>query len=93
MNLKHITAGAIGVLGDVKVKKFLNNVIQSELAPIRERRKVWEKDIPAVYDILKEGSRKAEAVAAQTLAEVRTSMKINYFDDGALIKEQIEKYR
>ena len=82
-----------GGLGDVKVKKFLNNVIQSELAPIRERRKVWEKDIPAVYDILKEGSRKAEAVAAQTLAEVRASMKINYFDDGALIKEQIEKYR
>ncbi|MDD6235202.1 MAG: tryptophan--tRNA ligase [Lachnospiraceae bacterium] len=82
-----------GGLGDVKVKKFLNNVMQSELAPIRERRKVWEKDIPAVYEILKEGSRKAEEVAAKTLAEVRASMKINYFDDGALIKEQIERYK
>lgn len=82
-----------GGLGDVKVKKFLNNVMQSVLAPIRERRKEWEKDIPAVYDILKEGSEKAREVAAKTLAEVRASMKINYFDDGALIKEQIEKYR
>ncbi len=82
-----------GGLGDVKVKKFLNNVMQSELAPIRERRKKWEKDIPAVYEILREGSQKAEAVAAQTLADVRSAMKINYFDDGALIKEQIEKYK
>lgn len=82
-----------GGLGDVKVKKFLNNVMQSVLAPIRERRKLWEKDIPAVYDILKEGSEKAEKVAAQTLAEVRASMKINYFDDGALIREQAEKYK
>ena len=82
-----------GGLGDVKVKKFLNNVMQSELAPIRERRKQWEKDIPAVYEILREGSKKAEQVAAQTLADVRAAMKINYFDDGALIKEQIEKYR
>ncbi|MBD5157547.1 MAG: tryptophan--tRNA ligase [Butyrivibrio sp.] len=82
-----------GGLGDVKVKKFLNNVMQSVLAPIRERRKVWEKDIPAVYDILKEGSEKAEKVAAKTLAEVRAAMKINYFDDGALIREQAEKYK
>lgn len=82
-----------GGLGDVKVKKFLNNVMQSVLAPIRERRKVWEKDIPAVYDILKEGSEKAEKVAAKTLAEVRAAMKINYFDDGALIMEQAEKYK
>ena len=82
-----------GGLGDVKVKKFLNNVMQSELAPIRERRKKWEKDIPAVYEILREGSQKAEAVAAQTLADVRSAMKINYFYDGALIKEQIEKYK
>ena len=86
----HYTRGG---LGDVKVKKFLNNVIQSELAPIRERRKAWEKDIPAVYDILKAGSEKAEKVAAQTLKEVRQSMKINYFEDGALIREQVEKYR
>ena len=82
-----------GGLGDVKVKKFLNNVMQSVLAPIRERRKVWEKDIPAVYNILKEGSEKAEKVAAKTLAEVRAAMKINYFDDGALIREQAEKYK
>ncbi len=85
----HYTRGG---LGDVKVKKFLNNVMQSELAPIRARRAQWEKDIPAVYEILKKGSEKAEAVAAKTLAEVRDSMKINYFDDMALIKEQAEKY-
>ena len=81
-----------GGLGDVKVKKFLNNVLQSELAPIRERRKQWEKDIPAVFDILKAGSEKAQAVAAQTLHEVKEAMRINYFDDMALIKEQAEKY-
>ena len=81
-----------GGLGDVKVKKFLNNVMQAELAPIRERRMQWEKDIPTVFDILKEGSEKAEKVAAETLAEVRRSMKINYFEDKALIKEQVEKY-
>lgn len=81
-----------GGLGDVKVKKFLNNVLQSELAPIRERRKQWEKDIPAVYDILKAGSEKAQAVAAKTLQEVKEAMRINYFDDMALIKEQADKY-
>ena len=85
----HYTRGG---LGDVKVKKFLNNVMQAELAPIRERRMQWEKDIPTVFDILKEGSEKAEKVAAETLAEVRRSMKINYFEDKALIKEQVEKY-
>lgn len=85
----HYTRGG---LGDVKVKKFLNNVMQSELAPIRERRAKWEKDIPAVFEILKKGSEKAEARAAQTLAEVRHSMKIDYFNDMALIKEQMEKY-
>ena len=81
-----------GGLGDVKVKKFLNNVLQSELAPIRERRKQWEKDIPAVYEILKAGSEKAQKVAANTLHEVKAAMRINYFDDMALIKEQAEKY-
>ena len=86
----HYTRGG---LGDVKVKKFLNNVMQSELAPIRERRAQWEKDIPAVYEILKKGSERAESVAAQTLAEVREAMKINYFDDMALIKEQVERYK
>ncbi len=85
----HYTRGG---LGDVKVKKFLNNVMQSELAPIRENRARWEKDIPAVFEILKKGSEKAEAVAAQTLKEVRAAMKIDYFDDQALIREQMEKY-
>ena len=82
-----------GGLGDVKVKKFLNNVLQEALAPIRQERKKWEANIPAVYDILKQGTIVAEQVARITLAEVRHAMKIDYFDDGALIKEQIEKYR
>lgn len=82
-----------GGLGDVKVKKFLNNVMQEELAPIREKRKELEKDIPYVYEVLKKGSQAAESVAAETLDAVKKSMKINYFDDNALIKEQIEKYR
>ena len=81
-----------GGLGDVKVKKFLIKVLEKELAPIRERRKQWEQNIPGVYEILKKGSEVAEAVAAQTLADVKAAMKINYFDDGALIKEQMEKY-
>lgn len=81
-----------GGLGDVKCKKFLINVLEEELAPIRARRKEWEKDIPGVYEILKKGSEVAEAVAAQTLADVKAAMKINYFEDGALIKEQMEKY-
>lgn len=82
-----------GGLGDVKVKKFLNNVMQEELAPIREKRKELEKDIPYVYEVLKKGSQAAESVAAETLDAVKKSMKINYFDDNALIKEQIEKFR
>lgn len=69
-----------GGLGDVKVKKFLNNVIQTELAPIRERRKVWEKKTDDVYEILKQGTSEARKVAMQTLVNVRKSMKINYFD-------------
>ena len=81
-----------GGLGDVKVKKFLNNVMQKELAPIRERRKEWEKNIPAVYDILKKGSEEAQRVAAATLSEVNAAMKINYFEDGALINETMKKY-
>ncbi len=82
-----------GGLGDVKVKKFLNNVLQDVLAPIRAERKKWEADIPAVYDILKQGTVVAQEVARQTLKEVRHAMKIDYFDDGALIKEQIQKYQ
>ena len=81
-----------GGLGDVKVKKFLIKVLEKELAPIRERRKKWEQDIPGVYEILKAGSEVAERTAAETLADVKKAMKINYFDDGALIKEQMEKY-
>lgn len=76
-----------GGLGDVKVKKFLNKVLEEELAPIRERRKELEKDIPAIYDILKEGTKAAKEAAAQTLSEVKAAMKINYFDDQALILE------
>ncbi len=76
-----------GGLGDVKVKKFLNNVLQSILEPIRARRSEWEKDIPAVYEILRKGSEAAREEAAKTLAEVRAAMKINYFDDESLIKE------
>lgn len=73
-----------GGLGDVKVKKFLNNVIQAELEPIRERRKSWEKRLPDVYDILKKGSEKAEKKAAATLNDVRKAMQIDYFDNGTL---------
>uniref|UniRef100_UPI004027980A tryptophan--tRNA ligase n=1 Tax=Acetatifactor sp. TaxID=1872090 RepID=UPI004027980A len=85
----HYTRGG---LGDVKVKKFLNNVMQETLEPIRNRRKELEKDIPAVYEILKKGSDEARTVAAQTLSEVKSAMRINYFDDAELIRMQSEKY-
>ena len=85
----HYTRGG---LGDVKVKKFLNKVLQEELSPIRARRKEWEKDIPAVYEILHKASMEAEAAAAKTLDSVKKAMKINYFDDHALIAEQARKY-
>lgn len=75
-----------GGLGDVKVKKFLNNVMQAELAPIRERRKMWEQRIPDVYDILKQGSKLAQSEAAKTMHDVRSAMKINYFEDDSLIR-------
>ena len=81
-----------GGLGDMKVKRFLNNVLQAELEPIRTRRKEFQKDIPAVYEILRKGSEKAEKVAAQTLREVKAAMKINYFDDQELIEKQSEKF-
>ena len=81
-----------GGLGDMKVKRFLNNVFQAELEPIRNRRKELQKDFPAIYEILKKGSEKAEAVAAQTLKEVKDAMKINYFDDKALIEAQAERF-
>ena len=81
---EHYTRGG---LGDVKVKKFLNNVLQAELAPIRERRKMWEQKLPDVYDILKAGSKKARETASKTLEDVRRSMKIDYFDNDNLLKE------
>ena len=86
----HYTRGG---LGDVKVKKFLNNIIQEELEPIRKRRKEYEKDIPEVYNILRKGTEAAREVAAQTLSEVKSAMKINYFDDVELINAQSEKYK
>lgn len=76
-----------GGLGDVKVKKFLNNVMQTELAPIRERRKMWEQRLPEVYEILKEGTKTAKAVAADTLKDVRHSMQIDYFDQVDFIQK------
>ena len=86
----HYTRGG---LGDVKVKKFLNNVLQEELEPIRNRRKEYEKDIAYVYDILKKGSREAEKVAQKTLNDVKNAMRINYFEDEELIARHIEKYQ
>ena len=86
----HYTRGG---RGDMKVKRFLNNVLQAELEPIRNRRKEYQKDIPYVYEILKKGSEKAEAVAEKTLQEVKASMKINYFNDQELIAAQAEKFR
>lgn len=82
-----------GGLGDMKVKKFLNKVIQEELEPIRTRRNEYEKDIAAVYDILKAGSEYARQVAAKTLDEVKNAMRINYFDDLSLISNQALKYK
>lgn len=81
-----------GGLGDVKVKKFLNNVMQEELRPIRERRKEYESRIGDVYEILREGTRVARETAAQTLAEVKHSMKIDYFETPEFLEEQKEKF-
>ena len=81
-----------GGLGDVKVKKFLNNVMQDELEPIRNRRKELQKQIPDIYEILKKGSEVAREEAAKTMSEVKAAMKINYFDDAALIAGQADKY-
>ena len=86
----HYTRGG---LGDVKVKKFLNDVMLEELEPIRNRRHEYEKDIAYVYDILKKGSEEAEKVAAKTLAAVKDAMKINYFEDSELIAKHIAKYQ
>ena len=82
-----------GGLGDVKVKKFLYAVLQQMLEPIRARRKEYEQDIEGVYEILKKGCQVARAEAAETLDMVRRSMKINYFDDADLIRQQSEMYK
>ncbi len=75
-----------GGLGDVTVKKFLNNVLQSELAPIRERRRQWEQRLPEVCELLRLGSETAEKKAAETLRDVRRAMRIDYFENGNLMK-------
>ena len=81
-----------GGLGDMKVKGFLNSIMQETLEPIRNRRKEFEKDIPVIYDMLKKGCDAAREVAAATLDDVRKAMKINYFDDAELIAEQVKKF-
>lgn len=81
-----------GGLGDMKVKKFLGAIMEEELAPIRARRLEFEKDIPAIYEMLKKGCEEARATAANTLAEVRKAMKIDYFDDAELIAEQVKRF-
>jgi len=81
-----------GGLGDMKVKKFLNDVLQELLAPIRERREEYQKQIPEVYQILHEGSKKARLVAAETTNKVKNAMGINYFEDEELINKQSKKF-
>jgi len=85
----HYTRGG---LGDVKIKKFLINVLNKQLEPMRAKRHEYEQDIPEVYNILKKGTEEAYKVAEETLNDVKNSMKINYFDDAELIKVQSEKY-
>ncbi len=77
----------------MKVKRFLINIMQEILEPIRVRRKELEQDIPALYEILKRGSEAAREEAAETLADVKRAMRINYFEDAELIRAQSEKYR
>ncbi len=86
----HYTRGG---LGDVKVKKFLNNIMQEELEPIRNRRAAFEKDIPEIYNVLRKGSEATREVAAQTLSEVKHAMRIDYFEDMELIKAQSARYK
>ena len=86
---EHYTRGG---LGDMKCKKFLNQVINKMLDPIRKRRTEYEKDIPEIFNILRKGTDEARAVAAQTMDEVRAAMRINYFDDTELIRQQAEKF-
>ena len=81
-----------GGLGDTKIKLFLNSILQELLEPIRNRRKKLEKDIPAIYKLLEQGSKIARATASETLTKVRNSMKIEYFNDKELIEKQSIKY-
>ena len=81
-----------GGLGDMKCKKFLNNVINKMLEPMRQRRHELEQDIPGIYDILRKGTEQAREVAAQTMSEVRKAMRIDYFDDAELIRQQSERF-
>lgn len=81
-----------GGLGDVKVKRFLNSIMQELLTPIRERRREFEQDIPAIYEMLRNGCEVARATAAETLSDVKNSMKINYFNDKDLIEEQVKRF-
>lgn len=87
---EHYTRGG---LGDMKCKKFLNEVINKMLEPMRKRRRELERDIPAIYDILRKGSEDAREVGANTMEEVREAMRINYFEDTELIRQQQERFR
>lgn len=93
-NLDELKAAyTAGGIGDMKCKKMLNKVINRMLDPIRARRHEYEQDIPEIFNILKKGSEQARQVAANTMDEVRSAMRINYFDDAQLIKEQADKYK
>lgn len=82
-----------GGLGDMKCKKFLNQILNEFLEPMRQRRHEFEQDIPEIYNILKKGTEQARETAAQTMSEVRSAMQINYFDDQELIQSQAERFR
>ena len=82
-----------GGLGDVKIKKFLNNILQKELSPIREKRKHYEQNIPEIFDMLLKGSEDSREVGAETLKKVKAAMGINYFEDVELINKQQQKYK
>lgn len=93
-NLDELKAAyTAGGIGDMKCKKLLNNVLEKMLAPMRARRQEFEKDIPEIYNMLRKGSEAAREVAAQTMDEVRKAMRVDYFDDIALINEQAERFR
>ncbi|MBQ8066122.1 MAG: tryptophan--tRNA ligase [Prevotella sp.] len=81
-----------GGLGDMKCKKFLNQILNQMLEPIRQRRHEYEQDIPEIYNILKKGTMRARETAAKTMDEVRAAMRINYFDDEELIRSQVERF-